>query len=84
MEPKGSDIGDFSEPYKGYDIEVKTEQTWSGEKAHYRVLQGGKVVIGWRLVHLDGLILTEHRVFDQVRNMACEAVDRELAGTAQK
>ncbi len=40
MEPKGRDIGDFGEPYKGYDIEVKTEQVWAGEKAHYRVLQG--------------------------------------------
>lgn len=80
MEPKGRDIGDFGEPYKGYDIEVKTEQVWAGEKAHYRVLQGGAVMIDWRLVHIDGLLLSERRVIERTLAVARSAVDRELLG----
>ncbi|AOJ68964.1 MULTISPECIES: hypothetical protein [Burkholderia] len=80
MEPKGNDIGDFGESYKGYEIEVKTEQVWAGEKAHYRVLQGGTVMIDWRLVHIDGLLLSERRVIEQTLAVARSAVDRELLG----
>ncbi|WP_323118117.1 hypothetical protein [Burkholderia alba] len=80
MEPKGSDIGDFGESYKGYDIEAKTEQVWVGEKAHYRVMQGDTVMIDWRLVHVDGLLLNERRVIERVLGMARTAVDRELLG----
>ncbi|WDD94298.1 hypothetical protein Bsp3421_004415 [Burkholderia sp. FERM BP-3421] len=82
MEPRGTDIGDFGEAYKGYEIEVKTEQVWVGEKAHYRVLQGDAVVIDWRLVHVDGLLLSERRVIERVFETARATVDRELLGAS--
>ncbi|WP_321851757.1 hypothetical protein [Burkholderia diffusa] len=78
MEPRGSDLGDFSEPYRGYEIEVKTEQVWDGEHAHYRVLQGAAVRIDWRLVKVDGMLLTERRVIERVLEEARRAVDTEL------
>lgn len=80
MEPKGNDIGDFGESYKGYDIEVKTEQVWDGEKVHYRVRQGDAVMIDWRLVHPEGALLIERRVVEQALRMARAAVDREVLG----
>lgn len=82
MELKGSDLGDFSEPYRGFEIEVKTEQVWDGERAHYRVLQGDTVLIDWRLVKVDGLLLTERRVVERVLDEARRAVDTEMAGGA--
>lgn len=82
MELKGSDLGDFSEPYRGFEIEVKTEQVWDGEREHYRVLQGDTVLIDWRLVKVDGLLLTERRVVERVLDEARRAVDTELAGGA--
>ena len=82
MELKGSDLGDFSEPYRGFEIEVKTEQVWDGERAHYRVLQGDTVLIDWRLVKVDGLLLTERRVVERVLDEARRAVDTELSGGA--
>lgn len=82
MELKGSDLGDFSEPYRGFEIEVKTEHVWDGERAHYRVLQGDTVLIDWRLVKVDGLLLTERRVVERVLDEARRAVDTELAGGA--
>ncbi|ACR29048.1 hypothetical protein [Burkholderia glumae] len=80
METTGRDLGDFVELYKGYRLEVRTEQVWIGEKAHYRVLQGDAELIGWRLVHVDGVWLSERRVVDQVLALARAAVDRELGG----
>ncbi|OJA75725.1 hypothetical protein BGV72_19355 [Burkholderia ubonensis] len=82
MELKGSDLGDYSEPYRGFEIEVKTEQVWDGERVHYRVLQGDAVRIDWRLVRVDGLLLTERRVIERVLSEARRAVDAELAGDA--
>lgn len=81
MELRGSDLGDFSEPYRGFEIEVKTEQVWDGERVHYRVLQGDAVRIDWRLVKVDGFILTEHRIIERVLDEARRAVDAELADT---
>lgn len=77
------DLGGYAEAYQGYRIEVKTEQVWVGEKAHYRVVQGDAVVIGWRLVHVDGVWLSERRVVDQVFALARAAVDRELRDGAR-
>ncbi|CAG9217079.1 hypothetical protein WJ24_03605 [Burkholderia vietnamiensis] len=82
MEPTGSDLGDFSEPYRGYEIEVKTEQVWDGEHAHYRVLQDAVVRIDWRLVKVDGMLMTERRVIERVLDEARRAVDVELGGGA--
>ncbi|MBI0328786.1 hypothetical protein [Burkholderia plantarii] len=80
METTGRDLGNFVEAYKGYRLEVRTEQVWIGEKAHYRVLEGDAELIGWRLVHVDGVWLSERRVVDQVLALARAAVDRELGG----
>ncbi|AJK46181.1 hypothetical protein [Burkholderia plantarii] len=80
METTGRDLGNFAEVYKGYRLEVRTEQVWIGEKAHYRVLEGDAELIGWRLVHVDGVWLSERRVVDQVLALARAAVDRELGG----
>jgi hypothetical protein len=80
MELRGSDLGDFSEPYRGFEIEVKTEQVWVGEHVHYRVLQGDTVRIDWRLVKVDGLLLTEHKIVEWALDEARRAVDAELAG----
>ncbi|AOK52668.1 hypothetical protein DF107_01370 [Burkholderia stagnalis] len=82
MELRGSDLGDYSEPYRGFEIEVKTEQVWDGEHVHYRVLQGDAVRIDWRLVKVDGLLLTERRVIERGFDAARRAVDSELAGDA--
>ncbi|BCQ52649.1 conserved hypothetical protein [Burkholderia gladioli] len=83
MDITGRDLGGYVEAYKGYRLEVKTEQVWVGEKAHYRVLLGEAEVIGWRLVHVDGVWLSERSVVDQVLALARGAVDRELSGGAQ-
>ena len=39
MEPTGIDMGDYAEPYKGFDLEVAVEQLMTGIKAHFRVLR---------------------------------------------
>jgi hypothetical protein len=80
METTGRDLGNVVEVYKGYRLEVRTEQVWIGEKAHYRVLEGDAELIGWRLVHVDGVWLSERRIVDQVLALARAAVDRELGG----
>ncbi|GAF68228.1 unnamed protein product, partial [marine sediment metagenome] len=46
--------------------------------AHYRVLQGDAVRIDWRLVKVDGILLTERRVIERVLDEARRAVDAEL------
>ncbi|WP_296661808.1 hypothetical protein [Paraburkholderia sp.] len=60
MEPKGIDMGDYEEHYKGYDIEVAVEQVLTGVKAHFRVLKDDAVLQDWQLVHIDRLWSTEH------------------------
>ncbi len=37
-------------------------------------------MIDWRLVHIDGLLLSERRVIEQTLAVARSAVDRELLG----
>ncbi|WP_414445023.1 hypothetical protein AB4851_26915 [Burkholderia sp. 22PA0099] len=76
----GHSLDAYVEEYNAYRLEVKTEQVGAGEKAHYRVLFGDAEVIGWRLVHVDGVWLSERSVVDQVMSMARGAVDRELRG----
>lgn len=46
------------------------------------MLQGDTVLIDWRLVKVDGLLLTERRVVERVLDEARRAVDTELAGGA--
>ncbi len=46
MDITGRDLGGYVEAYKGYRLEVKTEQVWVGEKAHYRVLLGDRLAAG--------------------------------------
>jgi hypothetical protein len=59
MEPKGIDMGDYQERYRGFVIEVAVEQVLTGVKAHFRVLNGDAVVLDWRLVPIDRLWSTE-------------------------
>ena len=84
MEPTGSDLGDYSEPYRGFEIEVKTEQVWDGEHVHYRVLERGEVRIDWRLVKVDRILLTERRVIERVLDEARRAVDAELGDASAR
>lgn len=75
MEPKGLDMGDYSERYRDYDIEVAVEQVLTGVKAHFRVLRGESVVIDWRLVHIESLWSTEHAAAEAGFRAAREAID---------
>lgn len=78
MEPKGVDMGDYEERYRGYDIEVAVEQVLTGVKAHFRVLRDKAVVVDWRLVHIDGLWPTEHTAAEAASRAARELIDAGL------
>ena len=78
MEPKGVDMGDYQERYKGYDIEVAVEQVLTGVKAHFRVLKDDAVLLDWRLVHIDTFLSTEHAAAEAGFRAARVSIDEEL------
>ncbi|WP_114814606.1 DUF6566 family protein [Paraburkholderia kururiensis] len=78
MEPKGIDMGDYTERYRDHDIEVAVEQVMTGVKAHFRVLKGSDVAVDWRLVHIDRLWPTERAAADAGLEAARGVIDREL------
>ncbi|RKP52357.1 hypothetical protein [Trinickia fusca] len=78
MKPKGIDMGDYEESYKGFDLEVAIEQLLTGIKAHYRVLKADAVVLDWRLVRVDAVWPTEHSAAEAALVAARAAVDQEL------
>jgi hypothetical protein len=75
MKSVGADMGDYTERYGDYDIEVAVEQVLTGVKAHFRVLKAGAVAIDWRLVHIDRLWSTEHGAAEAGFRAAREAID---------
>jgi hypothetical protein len=75
MKPAGADMGDYTESYRDYDIEVAVEQVLTGVKAHFRVLKAGAVTIDWRLVHINRLWSTEHGAAEAGFQAAREAID---------
>ena len=79
MEPTGIDMGDYAEPYKGFDLEVAVEQLMTGIKAHFRVLRAGAVVLDWRLVRIESAWPTERAAASSALDAARSAVDSELA-----
>lgn len=78
MEQKGTDMGDYHERYKEFDVEVAVEQLLSGVKAHFRVLKGDAVQLDWRLVHIDRFWPTEQAAAQAGFHAAREAIDEEL------
>lgn len=80
MELRGSDFGDFSELYCGFEIEVKIEQVWDGEYVYYCVLQGDVVWIDWWWVKVDGMLFIEWCVIECVFDEVCWVVDVEFGG----
>lgn len=80
MRPKGIDMGDYEEAYRGFDLEVAVEQVMTGVKSHFRVLKDGLVVQDWRLVHDETLWPTERQAARAALDAARALVDAELAG----
>ncbi|CAG4891561.1 hypothetical protein [Paraburkholderia saeva] len=83
MKPAGADMGDYTESYRDYVIEVAVEQVLTGVKAHFRVLKSDAVTIDWRLVPIDRLWSTEHRAAEagfQAAREAIDAMDKPGAG----
>ncbi|WP_153101720.1 hypothetical protein [Paraburkholderia hayleyella] len=60
MKAAGTDMGDYQESYKAYEIEVAIEQLLTGVKAHFRILKDTALVHDWQLVAIDDLMPTEH------------------------
>lgn len=80
MEPKGLDMGDYEEHYKGCDIEVAVEQVLTGVKAHFRVTRAGVVLKDWELVHIDRFWPTEHAAAEAGFAAARAWIDGGAAG----
>ncbi|WJF91152.1 hypothetical protein QS306_05805 [Paraburkholderia bonniea] len=81
MESTGTDMGDYQESYKTYEIEVAVEQVLTGVKAHFRVLQDAAPVLDWQLVPIEGFWPTEHAAAEAAFQVAREWIDGELANT---
>lgn len=78
MKPKGVDMGDYEEAYRGYDLEVAIEQVMTGVKSHFRVLKDGIVVEDWRLVHVEQTWPTERLAARAALDAARAVVDGKL------
>jgi len=79
MEQIGTDMGDYREPYKGYELEVAIEQQITGVKSHFRVLKGNKVIVNWRLLPIDSYWSTERKSINAAFTAARKVVDCELS-----